>query len=492
MTSADRPAGEAPDPGLTDLDALGRVHFIGIGGAGMSGIARILLARGVPVSGSDAKDSRRLAALRALGATVWVGHDAAHLQGDPDEGVGPADTVVVSTAIKAGNAELEESHRLGLRVMQRAEALATLMAPFRGIAVAGTHGKTTTTSMLTVALQHCGADPSFVIGSELNESGSNAHHGSGDLFVAEADESDGTFLALGATVGIVTNVEPDHLDYWGTFEAIERGFLDFATGVRDKGGFVSVCTDDAGGRRLADAARSVGVDVRTYGTGSDAEFRVEVLSQGEMGLRFDVVQRGVRLGQVELKVPGLHNALNATGALVAGIGLGFPQAEMRDGLEGFSGTRRRFDFRGMSDGVRVYDDYAHHPTEIAAVLRAARGVVGDARLVVAFQAHHYYRTALFAREFGQALGLADDVVVLEVFAPGEEPIPGASGQTMASHVPLPPEHVVFEPSWSRVSTELVDRSRPGDVVMTLGAGDIGMLSTEILDLLRGREAARTS
>jgi UDP-N-acetylmuramate--alanine ligase len=491
MTAPDSPAGPAA-AALPDLGAFGRVHVIGIGGAGMSGIARILLARGVPVSGSDAKDSRRIAALRALGATVWVGHAAEHLQGDAAEGAGPADTVVVSTAIKAGNPELEEARRRGLPVLSRADALAVLMAPFRGIAVAGTHGKTTTTSMITVALQHCGADPSYVIGSELNESGSNAHHGSGDLFVAEADESDGTFLALGATVGIVTNVEPDHLDYWGTFEAIEQGFLDFATGLRDKGGFLVVCVDDAGGRRLADAARAQGVDVRSYGTASDAEFRVEVLAQGEMGLRFDIVQRGVRLGAIELKVPGLHNALNATGALVAGLGLGFPSVEMREGLEGFSGTRRRFDFRGMADGVRVYDDYAHHPTEIAAVLRAARGVVGQARLVVAFQAHHYYRTALFAREFGEALGLADEVVVLEVFAPGEEPIPGASGQTMASYVPLAEDHVVFEPSWSRVPAELVDRSTPGDVIMTLGAGDIGMLSTEILDLLRGRESGRDS
>jgi UDP-N-acetylmuramate--alanine ligase len=341
--------------------------------------------------------------------------------------------------------------------------------------------------MLTVALQHCGADPSFAIGSELNESGSNAHLGTGEEIVAEADESDGAFLALPAYAGIVTNVEPDHLDYWGTFAAIEAAFLQFAEGLRDRGGFLVVCVDDPGARRLAVAAEAAGVDVRGYGVASDADYRVDVLAQGEMGLRYDVVHRGVRLGATELRVPGIHNALNSTAAFVAGIGLGFASADLRRGLEAFSGTRRRFDFRGSADGVRVYDDYAHHPTEIAAVLRAARGVVGQARLVVAFQAHHYYRTALFAREFGDALGLADEVVVLEVFAPGEEPIPGASGQTMASYVPLPPEQVRFEPSWSRVPGELVERTRPGDVIMTLGAGDIGMLAPEILDLLRARE-----
>ncbi len=468
--------------GPADLTSLGRVHVIGIGGAGMSGIARILVARGVAVSGSDAKDSRRLAALRALGVEAQVGHDAAHVAG--------ADTVIASTAIKDSNVELAAARERGLRVMGRAEALAALMAGHRGVAVAGTHGKTTTTSMLTVALQNCGADPSFAIGSELNESGSNAHQGTGADFVAEADESDGAFLALPAFAGIVTNVEPDHLDHWGTFEAIEEAFLAFATAIRDRGGFVVACIDDAGSARLAAAARDAGVDVRTYGEAEGADYRIEFLDPGESGWRFDVLERGVRLGAIELAVPGKHNGLNATAALVTGIGLGYASGNLRQGLESFTGTRRRFDFKGTADGVRVYDDYAHHPTEIAATLRAMRDIVGQGRLVVAFQAHHYYRTALFTREFGEALGLADEVVVLEVFAPGEEPIPGASGVAMASHVPLPPEQVAFEPSWSKVAAELTTRARPGDVVMTLGAGDIAMIGTEVLDLLRRREADR--
>jgi UDP-N-acetylmuramate--alanine ligase len=463
-----------------DLADLGRVHVVGIGGAGMSGIARIMLARGVPVSGSDAKDSRRVAAVRALGARVEIGHDAANL--------GDADTVVVSTAIPATNVELVEATRRGLRVLSRAQALAAVMSGFRVVAVSGTHGKTTTTSMLTVALQHCGADPSFVIGSELNESGSNAHLGTGDLFVVEADESDGSFLLLSAAAGIVTNVEPDHLDHWGTFDAIEDAFADFVADISARGGFTVVCIDDEGGRRLAARARAEGSAVRTYGESPDAEFRIEGLASGDPGWSFEVVHRGVRLGEFALQVPGRHNALNATAAFAAAVGLGLPASDVRDGLQTFSGTRRRFDFKGQAVGVRVYDDYAHHPTEIAATLRAAREVVGDGRLVVAFQAHHYYRTALFVREFGEALGLADEVVVLEVYAPGEEPIPGASGQTMAAHVPLPVEQVVFEPSWSAVAGHLAGRARSGDIVMTLGAGDIGMLAGEVLDLLRKREA----
>lgn len=458
-----------------------RVHVIGIGGAGMSGIARILLSRGFPVSGSDAKDSRRVAALRSLGARVEIGHSAEHL--------GDADIVVASTAIKEDNPEMLAAVDRGLVILTRARALAEIMRGTRGVAVAGTHGKTTTTSMLTVALQHCGVDPSFVIGSELNESGSNAHLGSGDLFVVEADESDGSFLELGAVAGIVTNVEPDHLDHWGSFDAVEAAFDEFTTGIRDRGGFVVICVDDPGGTALAERATASGVDVRTYGTGENADHRVEIHSHGSSGWSFTVTVRGVRSPEIELAVPGRHNVLNATAALVCGLGLGQDLAALRAGLQSFSGTRRRFEFRGEADGVRVYDDYAHHPTEIGATLKAARDVVGTGRVVVAFQAHHYYRTALFSKEFGEALGLADDVVVLEVFAPGEDPIPGASGQTMAANVPLEAEHVVFQPSWSAVPAELVARASAGDIIMTLGAGDISMMGPEIVDLLNQRARA---
>lgn len=459
-----------------DLTSLGRVHIVGIGGAGMSGIARILAARGVPVSGTDAKESRRLQALRALGIDARVGH-AKHVD---------ADTVVVSTAIPPGNPERVYAREHGITELSRAQALAAIMAGYLGVAVSGTHGKTTTTSMLTVALQQCGADPSFVIGSELNESGSNAHVGTGTEFVVEADESDGSFLALPARVGIVTNVEPDHLNHWGDFAALERAFDDFGRGIAAAGGFMVVCADDPGARALAGRLRAEGVDVRTYGEAADATVRMVEPRQVDQSWAYQLVDEGVRHGDVHLQVPGRHNALNSLAAYTAATGLGYSSSDVRRGLESFSGTRRRFDFKGEVAGVRVFDDYAHHPTEIAATLAAAREVVGEGRLIVAFQAHHYYRTALFVREFGQALGLADVAVVLEVFAPGEEPIPGASGQTLAANVPLPTTDVIFEPSWTAVSGHLADRAAPGDIVMTLGAGDIGMLGTEVLELLRER------
>jgi UDP-N-acetylmuramate--alanine ligase len=456
----------------------GHIHIVGVGGAGMSGIARILAARGVTVSGSDARESRRLVALRALGIDARVGHSAENVVG--------ADAVVVSTAIKANNPEVLAAEARGIPVVPRAEALAAVMAGSRGVAVAGTHGKTTTTSMLTIALQQCDADPSYAIGSELNESGANAHQGSGDLFVVEADESDGSFLALPAVAGIVTNVEPDHLDHWGTTEAVEAAFADFVQGIGDRGGFVVVCADDPGAARLARNAARAGTDVRTYGTDPAADYTIGDLAVTGDGSSATVSAAGSEVARLRLRVPGEHNVRNATAALVTALGLGFDAAEVADGLAQFTGTRRRFDLKGEVAGIRVIDDYAHHPTEIAATLRAARQVVGEGHLVVAFQAHHYYRTAMFVREFGEALGLADEVVVLEVYAPGEEPIPGASGLSMARHVPLPPDKVVFEPSWSAVAGHLAERAHPGDIVLTLGAGDIVLLGPEVLDLLARR------
>jgi len=455
-------------------DQLGRVHFVGIGGAGMSGIARILLARGIPVSGSDAKDSTALAALRALGATVYVGHAAGQ--------VGDADTVVVSTAIRESNPEFAQARARGLRVLPRAAALASVMEGRRGVAVAGTHGKTTTTSMLTVALQHCGADPSFAIGGSLNESGANAHDGSGSIFVAEADESDASFLLYSPYAAIVTNVEADHLDHYGTGDAVDAAFVSFSERL-EPGGFLVLCADDPGARRLAVAARERGVDVRSYGVGVDADVRLVGLRVRGGGSSFEVVVRGRRLGRIELQVPGAHNALNATAAFTLGLGLGFHSSDLREGLGGFTGTRRRFELKGAAAGVRVYDDYAHHPTELDAVLRAAREVAGLGRIVAAFQPHRYSRTAAFTKALGHALGLADEVVVMDVYAAGEDPIPGVTGASVAAAVPLAPGRVVFEPSWSAVAGLLAERARSGDVVLTLGAGDITMIGPEVLDLL---------
>ena len=472
-------AGHATSAGTDPLPAedLGRTHFVGIGGAGMSGIARIMLARGLPVSGSDAKDTVALAALRALGAQVHVGHAAEH--------VGDCETVVVSTAIRQNNPELVEARRLGLRVVHRAGALASVMAGRRAVAVAGTHGKTTTTSLLTVAIQHCGADPSFAIGGNLNESGANAHNGSGDVFVAEADESDGSFLLYSPFAAIVTNVEPDHLDHYGTPEAVEEAFDAFAGRV-DPAGFLVTCADDSGAALLAEAARARGLDVHTYGESPDADLRVVDLVTKGMGSSFEAVALGRRLGRVDLRMPGRHNALNAAGALAVGAWLGFPPERLREGLASFTGTRRRFEHRGTAAGVRVYDSYAHHPTELAADLAAARDVADGGRVVVAFQPHLFSRTRFFAEDFGRALGLADEVVVMDVYAAREDPVPGVTGALVAAAVPLPPAQVHFEPSWSAVAGQLADRATEGDIVLTCGAGDVTMIGPEVLDRLGAR------
>jgi UDP-N-acetylmuramate--alanine ligase len=478
-------------------DALGRVHLIGIGGVGMAGIARILLERGVPVSGSDAQDSPVLGVLRALGARVHAGHDAAHLA--------DAETVVVTSAARDANPELVEARRRGLVVLHRSQALAALMRGRRGVAVAGTAGKTTTTAMLTVALQHCGADPSYAIGGELTETGETAHQGSGDLFVAEADESDGSFLLYSPAVAIVTNVEPDHLDHYGTAEAVAVAFDAFADRIVP-GGLLVACADDPGSEALAARVRSrrSDIEVLTYGLGPDPDVRVLDLDVAGAGVRFGLLDTrtaadvpfghvdisdlgGVRLA---LRVPGAHNALNAAAAWTAGTWLGLDPACLAEGLAGFGGTRRRFETKGTASGVLVIDDYAHHPTKVAAVLGAARGVSGQGRVLALFQPHLYSRTRFFAREFGAALGLADEVVVLDVYGAREDPEPGVTGELVARAVPLPPDRVAFEPERGAAVRWLADRAAPGDVVLTLGAGDVTALGPELLARLAERDQAR--
>jgi UDP-N-acetylmuramate--alanine ligase len=333
-------------------------------------------------------------------------------------------------------------------------------------------------------LQHAGADPSFAIGGDLNESGANAHHGSGDLFVAEADESDGSFLLLSPHAAIVTNVEADHLDHYGTAAAVDEAFAAFLERI-DRDGFLVVGVDDEGGRRLADTARRRGIDVRTYGVAADADFRVIDVALRGSGSSF-LVQEAHRHGPLTLRIPGQHNVLNAAGAYAMLSGLGIAAEIAAEGLAAFSGTRRRFEFKGVASDVRVFDDYAHHPTKLRATLTAARTVADGGRIVVAFQPHRYSRTAAFRLELAQALGLADEVVVMEVYSAGEDPIPGATGAAVAAAVPLPADRVEFEPSWTSVAERVVARARQGDVVLTLGAGDVTMLGPEILRLLASR------
>ena len=462
---------ELPTPG-----ELSPVHFIGIGGAGMSGIARIMLALGIEVSGSDAKDSLLLTALAAEGAKVRVGHDAAAVDG--------VRTVVASSAVRDSNPELARARELGLLVLHRSAALAAVSAGHRVVAVAGTNGKTTTTSMLTVMLQQVGADPSFSIGGELADSGTNAHLGSGDAFVLEADESDGTFVVYRPQVAVVTNVQPDHLDFYGTAEAVEQGFLAFARSIRP-GGLLIACADDEGSARLAERAAAEGIRVRTFGTTADAQVGVADLVPDPSGTSFDVLADGRRVGRARVNVPGRHNVLNALAAWTAIVELGVDEQEGLRAIAAFTGTRRRFELRGAAGGVRVYDDYAHNPAKVAAALATARQVAEGGRVVAVFQPHLYSRTRDFASEFGQALGLADEVVVMAVYAAREDPIPGVSAAMVADAVPLPPDRVVYVPSWSAVADAVRARVRPGDLVVTIGAGDVTMLGDEVLALLGG-------
>ncbi|PRZ41415.1 UDP-N-acetylmuramate--L-alanine ligase [Antricoccus suffuscus] len=459
-------------------DELGVVHFIGIGGAGMSGIARIMQAMGMQISGSDAKESAAVLELRLRGVRCEVGHDAAHL--------GDADTVVVSSAIRPSNPELAEATKRGLRIIPRAVALASVMSDKRPVAVAGTHGKTSTTSMLVVAAQACGADPSYAIGGELNESGSNAHLGAGDIFVAEADESDGSFLLFSPYAGIVTNVEADHLDNYGDLAAVLRAFDAFIDTI-DAAGFVVLCRDDERAYALAERAASRGLAVWTYGQHAESDLQLSAIdvvgTRTTYRARVDGVEHAVDLG-----APGAHMALNSAAALLAGIRLGLPAGELIDGLARYAGVHRRMEYVGTASGVRVFDDYAHHPTELAAQLKAARSVAGDGRLIACFQPHLYSRTQAFSTEFGAALGLADDVIVMDVFAAREDPVPGVSGALVAAAVPPGRGTVRFEPSWVQTAEAVAALAHEGDLVMTLGAGDVTMLGQEILAAIESRSS----
>jgi len=436
-------------------DRLGHVHFVGIGGAGLSGIARIMLARGITVSGSDGTDSPTLQALRDLGATVHLGHTAAQ--------VGDADTLVVSTAVREDNPEYAEAVRRGLRVLPRSAALAAVMAGRRVVAVAGTHGKTTTTSLLTVALQEAGADPAYAIGGDLSATGVNAADGAGEVFVAEADESDGAFLHYAPYAAIVTNVEADHLDNWGTEEAYVAAFDRFADTISPDG-FLVCCTDDPGAAALAERHRAFGRRV------------IEVSARN-----------GESLAGVRLWSPGDHYLADALAAHAAGVALGYDAAALRRGVEAYSGTKRRMQPKGEVGGIRVYDSYAHHPTEIVGDLQSARALAGEGRVVVAFQPHLVSRTRIFGTAMGEALGAADEVVVLDVYLAREDADPAVTGALVADAVPLPPEQVAFVPDLADAAAALVARARPGDLVLTLGAGTVTQVAPQVLALLEGAD-----
>lgn len=461
------------------MEELGRVHFVGIGGAGMSAIARILLARSITVSGSDARDSPVLAQLGGLGATVHTGHNA--------HWAASADTVVVSTAIRDDNPEVVAARDAGALVIHRSQALAAATEGKRLVAVAGTHGKTTTTAMATVMLHHNGLEPSFAVGGEVAGLSVNAAHGSGEWFVAEADESDGSFLNYRPSVAVVTNMEPDHLDHYGAADAVYAAFDDFVDRLETDGTLIA-CADDSGAAALVDRLRSrrggASPQVLTYGFSGSAQVRIASADSADRSstavLEYDDGGEP-RRQELRLAVPGRHNILNAAAAFTVGLQAGLAPGAAAKGLAAFSGAARRFEFKGEAAGVRVFDDYAHHPTEVAAALTAARTVAGSGRVHVLFQPHLFSRTREFAAGFADALAAADSVAVLDIYPAREDPIEGVTSRLITDRL----GKESYYPDPQRALGAVAAASTPGDIVLTVGAGDVTQYGPLVVARLEG-------
>ena len=452
-----------------------KIHFIGLGGAGMSGIARIMLAKGFAVSGSDKNDSSVLTSLKALGAKVFVGHIK--------ENLADAQLVIISAAITENNPELVAAKQGGIPVVARANALAWLMSESTSVAVAGTHGKTTTTAMLTVALQSAGADPSFAIGGTINNAGTNAHSGSGSIFVAEADESDGSFLAYKPSGAIITNVELDHVDHFANEEAVFAVFEQFVDSIKP-GGFLVACGDDSGVKHLLSQIKRSDLKILLYGEDSNNDFRLDRINLAPTTSSAALTITGRKIGELNLAVAGKHNLLNAVAAFAAGSAMGIAEDKLITGLKSFTGTRRRFELKGEVAGVKVIDDYGHHPTEITVTLIAAKNLAQSGRVLVVFQPHRYSRTAVFSHQFAEALANSDFTFLLEVYAASEQPIPGVSSLLIIKD--MKSDQAKFEPSMVQVVSEVAMMAKSGDVIITLGAGDVSSLGDPILQALANR------
>jgi UDP-N-acetylmuramate--alanine ligase len=451
---------------------LGPVHFVGIGGSGMSGIARLFLAAGHTVTGSDRTENHNTEALRELGATVHIGHAASNL--------GDADALVFTGALWPDNPEYLLAVERGIPVLHRSQALAWLINGQRLIAVAGAHGKTTSTGMIITALLELGADPSFVNGGVIQSIGTSAAAGSGELFVIEADESDRSFLLYDKAVALVTNVDADHLDLYGSHEAFDEAFVEFTSTARE---LVVISSDDAGAVRVTGALREVADAPRivTFGEDAAADVRLHsIVADGPVA--FTVTWQGVDYA-ARLRVPGVHNALNAAGAFAVLVGLGFDPSDVLAGIELFGGTERRFELHGVVRGVSVYDDYAHHPTEVAAALSAARSVVGSGRLIAIHQPHLYSRTQLMAGDFAKVYEeLADATIVLDVYGAREDPVPGVTGALVSERF-VDPSRVSYLPDWQAAADHAAEIAREGDIIMTLSCGDVYRIVPQVLDAL---------
>lgn len=449
------------------LNEAGRVHFVGIGGAGMSAIAKVLLERGVEVSGSDLKVSRAAMVLEAMGADISLGHRGENVDG--------ADAVVVSTAIGPRNPEVLRAEELGIEVMLRGRALAALMNGSRSIVVSGTHGKTTTTSMIVTIARSAGLDPTYLIGAGLNDVGTNARAGEDDLWIAEADESDGSFLWLEPHIAVVTNIEMDHHDRWASLQELRKAFDDFIAGGDPAGSVVFPAEDE----EMAATVRSTDRTAITFGPGGSVDAS-EVESARDGGVDFALVTQQGSF-PVSLRVPGRHNVSNALAAAAACLGAGIEAAAVAEGLGAYRGVERRFQLRGTAGGVAVIDDYAHHPTEIRATLEAARSGPWR-RLIAVFQPHRFSRTAALWDQFGESFEEADRVVLMDVYGAGEDPVPGVSGKLIADSVctHFPGRAVAYFPHRYEMLEYLRSVTKPGDALLTLGAGDITTVGEEFI------------
>jgi UDP-N-acetylmuramate--alanine ligase len=463
-----------PDFSIPLPSELGSVHFVGIGGSGMSGIARLFIAAGHRVSGSDRSENHNTEALRELGATVTIGHDAANL--------GSADALVFTTALWPDNPEYLLAVERGLPVLHRSQALAWLINKQRLVAVAGAHGKTTSTGMIITALLDLGEDPSFVNGGVIQSLGASAASGSGELFVVEADESDGSFLLYDTAVALITNVDADHLDHYGDHDAFDQAFVNFALNASE---FVAVSSDDPGAVRVT--AMLDGQKIILFGEAETADVRVTDITE-EGPVAFTLHWQGTSY-PAQLAVPGRHNALNAAGAFAVLVGLGLdPEGSLR-GIELFGGTERRFELHGVVRGVSVYDDYAHHPTEVEAALQTARSVAGSGRVIAVHQPHLYSRTQLMAGQFAEVYErLADETIVLDVYGAREDPVPGVTGELVSARF-VDQDKVAYLPDWQAASDFAASIAREGDIIMTLSCGDVYRIIPQLLASLESVETA---
>ena len=458
------------------LEGIKKIHFIGIGGVGMSAIAYVLLKRGFIVSGSDAAKSNIATKLSKEGAMVYIGHAGCQIEG--------VDAVVVSTAIREDNPELEEARKRKITVLHRSDVLAALINSGKGVAVAGAHGKTTTSSMLACICTESGIDPTAIIGGVVSSLGGNAVNGQGDVLVAEADESDGSFLKFHPHIAVVTNIENDHLDHYGNEENIYKAFCQFISNVVE-GGKAVLCFDNAKIRRMAKETKAA---VISYAIEcADADYQAKNIVFEKSCTVFDLYFHGNKLGQVELIVPGRHNVLNSLGALAAAFELGIPFDKAVASLKLFSGAKRRFETKGQVNGVWIVDDYAHHPTEIKATLAAAKQTRPN-RLMCIFQPHRYTRTQLLLEEFGGAFGDCDELILTEIYSAGEQPIPGVCGKKLCDEViRQTAQKVVYIPKLCDIEEYLKKNIKTGDLVITLGAGNIYTVGEHLAaDLKRGK------